>query len=81
MHWPLFNLTMAGSAFLRCASPSQSSCHLFRLEPDRPRAMNDLWRRQFVAGQNIVMDKLRHRQMHAVMPRHDDETTETGWLL
>ena len=63
------------------SEPIPIKLHLFRLEPDRPGAMNDLARRQFVAGQNIVVNKLRHRQVHAVVPRHDDETTDPGWLL
>ena len=81
MHCPLFNRAMTGNAFFRCARPSQSSLHLFGFEPDQSCAVDDLRRGDFIAAQHIVTNELRHRQMHAVMPGHDDETTEAGWLF
>ena len=56
----------------------QIELHFFGFEPQRSCAVDKLWGGDFVGRQHIVTNKLRHRQVDAVMPRHNDEATEAG---
>src|SRR5215471_12602790 len=52
----------------------------FGFEAGAARRLDEVGNRDFRAGQHVVVDELRDREVQAVMPGDDDQTAETRWL-